>query len=224
MPVQKETPSSIRHFGDTFAVIPSSTIELIRNPDALAMLVWLLDRSADWVIRRENLRSRFGLGRDRYDRAMNELKDLGLAWWHYERDPETGRIIDTVLNIGAVPLESVLPKVGKPAIRETPVTGKTDHLPNTDLLPNTDGIRGWDDWVAYRKEIRKKMSPATIKKQVAMLEKYSPEDQFLIINQSITNGWTGLFPPKEKQNDKPNRGKSTKHTSLSEDLNDHSWA
>ena len=61
-------------------------------------------------------------------------------------------------------------------------------------------IRGWDDWVDYRKEIKKKMTPATIKKQVALLEQYSPEDQFLIITQSITNGWTGLFPPKENQN------------------------
>lgn len=138
MPISKTAISNIRHFGGTYAVIPSSTINLIQNPDSLAMLVWLLDRSEDWIVRRDHLRTRFGLGRDRYDNAMRHLKDLGLVWWHAERDPETGRIIDRVLNVGDVPLESVLPKVGKPTIRETPLGGESDHLPSTDTLPSTD--------------------------------------------------------------------------------------
>ena len=211
MPVKKTTISNIRHFGGTYAVIPSSTINLIQNPDSLAMLVWLLDRSEDWVVRREHLRTRFSLGRARYDNAMRELKDLGLAWWHEERDPATGQIIDRVLNVGDVPLESVLPKVGKPTIGETPTVGKSDHLPSTDILPNTDGIRGWQEWVDYRKEIKKKMTPSTVNKQVKFLSGRTAQEQQAIIDQSITNGWTGLFEVNNgnKQSGKQYQGRQT---------------
>ena len=53
----------------------------------------------------------------------------------------------------------------------------------------------WDNWIDYRKEIKKPLKPSTIKQQLKFLEanKYDHEE---IINQSIQNGWTGLFEIK----------------------------
>ena len=64
------------------------------------------------------------------------------------------------------------------------------------------------------------MTPATVTKQVSFLAKYDKVIQGIIINQSIQNGWAGLFEPKEKTNG----AASTRKTSLRDDLTDTSWA
>lgn len=57
----------------------------------------------------------------------------------------------------------------------------------------------WFNWIDYRNEIKKPLkTKKTFELQVKFLlqcleEGYSPEE---IINQSITNGWQGLFKPK----------------------------
>jgi hypothetical protein len=56
----------------------------------------------------------------------------------------------------------------------------------------------WDEWVVYRKEIKKKLTPTTIKQQLKFLEEHQA-DHVAIITQSIQNGWTGLFPFKGKK-------------------------
>lgn len=58
----------------------------------------------------------------------------------------------------------------------------------------------WDEWVSYLKQRRKTPTKLTVQKQQAFLSNYSPEVQEQIINTSITNGWQGLFPPKEQNN------------------------
>lgn len=52
--------------------------------------------------------------------------------------------------------------------------------------------KSWEDWVNYKKEKKQKLTEATIKKQLAFLLKHK-DNHVDIINQSITNGWTGLF-------------------------------
>lgn len=58
------------------------------------------------------------------------------------------------------------------------------------------GVPGWDDWEKHRKEIRKKLTPTTIQRQLKFLDGRPPAEQEAIINQSIQNGWTGLFELK----------------------------
>jgi len=69
--------------------------------------------------------------------------------------------------------------------------------------------KAWDEWKAFRKEIKKTLKPSTEKKQIEFLRARGP-DAVAIINQSITNGWTGLFDLK-KQNH-VNNGKHNKTT------------
>ena len=62
-------------------------------------------------------------------------------------------------------------------------------------LPDWLDKTTWNDWVKYRKEKKKTLTPMTIKKQVDYLEK-NKDNHIAIINQSITNGYIGLFELK----------------------------
>lgn len=56
----------------------------------------------------------------------------------------------------------------------------------------------WKDWETHRREKKKPLTPLSTKKQLKMLENYK-KDHVEIIETSIRNGWTGLFPPKGEQ-------------------------
>ena len=165
----KQTPGKLQRNGDTFAVVPSSTLEKVRNPISLAILIYLLDRPNDWVVRRADIMKRFGIGRDRYDAATKELRDLGLYWNEQVRNP-AGKIIENKIFVSATPVKPECRKTDNPDSRqpvsarksdlpdcgknhnpenphcgkshqpEKPHCGKTDHLHNTELLHKTDNL------------------------------------------------------------------------------------
>lgn len=56
----------------------------------------------------------------------------------------------------------------------------------------------WDQWCKHRREIKKTLTPTTISRQISFLSKHK-EDHIAILEQSIQNGWTGLFELKTKQ-------------------------
>ncbi|HFE8182502.1 TPA: replication protein [Klebsiella pneumoniae] len=66
-------------------------------------------------------------------------------------------------------------------------------------LPDWLSAEIWSSWVAYRRALKKPIkSQQTVTQAINLLDRcrlngYSPEE---IINQSIANGWQGLFEPK----------------------------
>lgn len=66
-------------------------------------------------------------------------------------------------------------------------------------LPDWLSAEIWSSWVAYRRDLKKPIkSQQTVTQAINLLDRcrlngYSPEE---IINQSIANGWQGLFDPK----------------------------
>ncbi|ANZ05327.1 replication protein [Raoultella ornithinolytica] len=66
-------------------------------------------------------------------------------------------------------------------------------------LPDWLSAEVWSSWVAYRRDLKKPIkSQQTVTQAINLLDRcrlngYSPEE---IINQSIANGWQGLFEPK----------------------------
>ncbi|HBY7224428.1 TPA: replication protein, partial [Klebsiella pneumoniae] len=66
-------------------------------------------------------------------------------------------------------------------------------------LPDWLSAEIWSSWVAYRRDLKKPIkSQQTVTQAINLLDRcrlngYSPEE---IINQSIANGWHGLFEPK----------------------------
>lgn len=75
---------------------------------------------------------------------------------------------------------------------------RTNHRTNVrtnNYLPDWLDKEAWNEWIAYRKEIRKKITPSVESKQIKFLEKHK-DNHKEIIEQSIRNGWTGLFELK----------------------------
>ncbi|WP_446920333.1 replication protein [Klebsiella pneumoniae] len=66
-------------------------------------------------------------------------------------------------------------------------------------LPDWLSADIWSSWVAYRRDLKKPIkSQQTVTQAINLLDRcrlngYSPDE---IINQSIANGWQGLFEPK----------------------------
>ncbi|KIC79398.1 helix-turn-helix domain-containing protein [Pseudomonas sp. C5pp] len=60
--------------------------------------------------------------------------------------------------------------------------------------PTNVSEQTWADWCQHRKEIRKPLTATTCAKQAKTLAGHHAPDA--VINQSISNGWTGLFPEK----------------------------
>lgn len=56
----------------------------------------------------------------------------------------------------------------------------------------------WERWVEYRSEIRKALKPASIPAAQKALAAFGT-DQAKVVEQSIANGWQGLFPLNTKQ-------------------------
>lgn len=77
----------------------------------------------------------------------------------------------------------------------------------TGIFLLDDVQKAWVEWEQYRKEKKQKLTPSTAKKQMAFLGGRAGPEAIAIINQSILNGWTGLFELK-------NNGKSGKQTSV----------
>lgn len=77
-----------------------------------------------------------------------------------------------------------------------------------NLLPidvNQEFIEVWCEWVDYRKEIKKKITASTAKKQIEFLLKQpSPKE---CISISIKNAWQGLFEVKDGENTSRKRRK-----------------
>lgn len=66
---------------------------------------------------------------------------------------------------------------------------------------NTPGfVEMWSRWVEYRREIKNKLTPSTIKSQLKMLEKFGPDIGAKMLDQSITNSWRGIFELKSNGN------------------------
>src|SRR5690606_3320165 len=68
----------------------------------------------------------------------------------------------------------------------------------------------WQEWKDYRKEIKKPYrSRKTELAQLHKLASYSDEEAIKMIEQSIRQGWQGIFPvvPERNNNQHPNPGK-----------------
>ena len=66
------------------------------------------------------------------------------------------------------------------------------------LLPDWLAPEDWNDYLEYRKGIRAPMSALAQKKAIDVLDRLKNEGSApsQVINQSIVNGWKGLFPVK----------------------------
>lgn len=76
--IKKESATKLRQGGEKYTVMPSKTISHVTCSDSLALLVYLLDKSENWIVRHADIRNKFTWGQKRCQNAINKLKLFGL--------------------------------------------------------------------------------------------------------------------------------------------------
>ncbi|MEF0147420.1 helix-turn-helix domain-containing protein [Pseudomonas guariconensis] len=71
---------------------------------------------------------------------------------------------------------------------------KLDKFDPLTAKPENVSPETWADWCKHRQEIRKPLTETSCKQQGQALAKHPAADA--VIKQSISNGWTGLFPDR----------------------------
>lgn len=100
------------------------------------------------------------------------------------------------LKTSGPPLENHRPPAGKPAPYSNKDNNKDIKTLMLPPLPHSEVFaKIWDDWVSYRKERNKPLTPTTIKQQIEFLTQLNEHDATQSIILSIRNGWLGIFPP-----------------------------
>lgn len=109
-----------------------------------------------------------------------------------------------VINKGTQPVRTPIKQGTQlcvPIHTQSCVPSHIDHIKTTykvdvpAILRTPEVMGAWVDWETHRKEIRKKLTPPSVKRQFALLEKHAAQ-AVEIIEVSIMNSYQGLFPPK----------------------------
>ncbi|WP_339231132.1 hypothetical protein MHH62_14060 [Pseudomonas sp. FSL L8-0168] len=82
----------------------------------------------------------------------------------------------------------------KPSGAKAPSRTKAAKFDPVTAKPCNVSDSAWADWCQHRAEIKRPLTATTCAKQAKTLAGHHDADA--VINQSISNGWTGLFPDK----------------------------
>jgi len=88
--------------GIPFVMNSRDVIQSIKNPEALAIWVYLQSLPENWVFRETQIRNHFSIGRTRYLSAMRELRESGL-YLVKRRKNDVGQFIGSDYHIYALP-------------------------------------------------------------------------------------------------------------------------
>lgn len=95
---------------------------------------------------------------------------------------------------------------GAGAEKPAPPTGlKRPQISIPDQLNTPAFLTAWEEWQRHRSEIKKPLKPTMTKKQLAFLALAGEASAVEMIENSIRNGWLGLFPPTSAGNGKKAR-------------------
>jgi hypothetical protein len=132
MAVQKTDFARLRRTGRNFNTYPTDTAALIKDCTAFAVWCYLLEQSEGWIVRVADIQNRFGIGRDKCRKALNNLRDLGLLWDDYPTTVD-GRLAGR---------ELVISSEQNPDALKTRQTANTDRLKNRQTEKPSDGKYG----------------------------------------------------------------------------------
>lgn len=96
-------------------------------------------------------------------------------------------------------------------VAPAPTPAKSRKFDPLTVKPANVTEKAWADWCQHRREIHKPLTAKSCEQQAKALEGHPSPDQ--VLSNSISNGWTGIFPDKVTSNvhQLPNR-----HTGFSD--------
>lgn len=86
--------------------------------------------------------------------------------------------------------------------------GNHDPLPIPESLKTGEFVAAWGKWMNYRRGLKKPGNWVTLfQEQLKWLAQFNSTKAVTVLSQSMRNGWTGLFEPKEihGQNNQPRK-------------------
>jgi hypothetical protein len=102
------------------------------------------------------------------------------------------KVIDT-LPIG---FESLLVKEKEKEKEKEEVKEKGEEVVFPPTLNTPEFMGTWGQWVTYRKEIKKKLVPTTIRAQLAKMERWGPSESVEKMKMAMEKGWIGMVEEK----------------------------
>lgn len=134
------------------------------------------------------------------------VKSSGTEWeiivevvaerYHSQSDSGSGAIpLDDKSGSGAIPPTYTRDLLKKKDIKKEG-TEEEDFSFLPDSLTTEEFKEIWKEWEKHRKEIRHKLTPSTRKRQIEKLSSVPIGIAIYTIENSIENGWQGLFIPK----------------------------
>lgn len=143
--IEKATASELHAQKAPYTSISNSTVDLLTNPDALAIWTYLQTRAPGWKVIGEHLQKHFDMGRVRYRAAMRYLAEKGLITHKAVRDEAAGRMAGTRIIVHyqpkvQEPVTSVEPSVQDSARSESASLTETTPYVIKDL--NTELSNG----------------------------------------------------------------------------------
>lgn len=175
-----------------------------------------LDNDAGCFASNAYLSKHLGLEVRQVQNLLADLEAAGLI----TRTEDTGRrIIRTIERVsivkaltrpeGCKKLQGGMQKVAEGVCKKLPTYNKEDNKGDKDTvqqqmwivrLPfgSEAFIASWKSWVAYRKEMKKKLTDSSVQAQFKEFALWGEQKSTESIEQSIKQGWQGLFEPNKK--------------------------
>lgn len=138
--INKGSATLFHATGKPYSTISNKAVDAIKNPDALAIWTFLQTKDNNWTVVGNWLQKHFGIGRDRYSKAMLYLRDIGLIRYEANRCKETGKLSGQRIIVNyepTLPEMSENPHVGKPTSRKTH-SSENRQQPIKDFKPIKD--------------------------------------------------------------------------------------
>lgn len=195
-----------KDFYDEFARIPNELITDQRlSNGAFRVLCLLFSKPDNWKVYNKAIMRELDIKKP-HTMAEYWRECLDSGWLSREliTDSKNGSVgaynysINLLPKMGTTAEEGTaengqLPKMGIHS--NTNSKNKTKENNTNNPLPLCINPTVWAEWVQHRKEIKKPLTPSTIKQQIAQLEKFDKlgMDTTEVINASISAGYTGLF-------------------------------
>ncbi|WP_085987414.1 helix-turn-helix domain-containing protein [Pseudomonas alabamensis] len=198
--------ASNSHFARFFGLSNSRVSEIISSLSAKGLLRVELIRDGRQVVeRRVRLTDLFGKSNTYSENASTLFGKRGDPYSENTQGSNT-QSNSTSEGVGRAPA-----KAASPASRKAP---KFDPL---TAKPCNVSEQTWADWCQHRVEIRKPLTAKTCEQQAKALANHPAPDA--VLNLSISNGWTGLFPDKVLAGAQQRSGRTN-----GPDFDDTSWA
>jgi len=162
--------------------IDRNTIQLISNPIALAIWIYLQSKPNDWNVNENEIREHFSIGRDRYLSAMKELRELGL--YEYKTVKKDGKFVAKDFHLYASPkvrkteltenhtdikeYKNINKKINKKVNKKLPQQKPKDFQYPSDFTAIWNTYRLGDKWAAYKAFLKRSKDYSLMELQIAM--------------------------------------------------------